>query len=150
MSYRQQADRLLARLAEELRTPELKLDEKGALLTVVLGGALFSFHYDDRLEALFIQADGGGLKEAPPDVLDEALEAALEADYLWQGTAGGTLGLDGDERLNLAYRLDFPLNRPGEEESEYDDTLLTLLPRLAGAAQWAWDLCDPAAADAGD
>jgi len=139
MSYRYQADRLLATLARELKTEELKLDGQGALLSV-LNGVLFSFHYDDRLEALFIQADGGSLRAAEPEKQDQALEKALAANFLWQGTAGGILGLDEEERLNLTYRLDFPLARPDEDEGGYDDTLLELLPYLAGAAEWARDL----------
>ena len=139
MSYRYLADRMLAKLAAELRTEELKLDEKGSLLTV-LNGVLFSFHYDERLEALFIQADGGDLRAAGPEALGQALEKTLKANFLWQGTAGGILGLDDEERLILAYRLDFPLARLDEDERGYDDTLLELLPYLAGAAEWAQDL----------
>ncbi len=142
MSYRHQADRLLARLAEEMRTPDLKLDARGAL-AARLNNTLFSFHYDDRLEALFIQADGGRLDRADPELQDQALEKALKAGFLWQGTAGGVLGLDRDGCFNLAYRLDFPLTRPGEDERDYEDTLLELLPQLAGAAEWARDLGVP-------
>lgn len=148
MSHRHQADRLLARLAEELRAPDLKLDAQGALVAA-LDGTLFSFHYDEQREVLFIQADGGRIEEGP-ELRDRALEKALAANFLWRGTAGGVLGLDGEGRFNLAYRLDFPLDRPGEEERDYEDALLEILPHLAGAAGWARDLAEPIPVDTDD
>lgn len=134
MDYRPQADRLLAGLAEAAGSPGLKLDENGALLARI-GGTLFSFHYDRRLEALFIQADGGSVRDASPEVL----EKTLAGNFLWRDNCGGVWGLDDEDNLNLAYRLDFPLARSGEEEGDYDRLLVDLLAYLNGAVEWARD-----------
>ena len=133
MSYRKDADKLLAVLAALAEDQNLALNEAGNCLTT-LNGLVFAFSFDEERQCLFIQSHGGGLGE----VADPAgvLERVLEANHLWQGTAGGVLGLDEQSgELGLTYRLDFPL--PGEEFPE--NLLCELMPYLAGVTQWCRD-----------
>ena len=137
MSYRNDANRLLAALAAQVNDASIALDAKGNGLAA-LNGITFAFSFDEERQCLFIQSHAGSLRDAADPA--EALEALLAANHLWQGTSGGVLGLD--ERsgeLGLAYRLDFPL--PGEE---FPETLLCgLMPYLAGVTEWSRDLISP-------
>ncbi len=143
---RTQAENLLRELAGRTGGPAAELDAEG-LARVTLDGQPLAFLLAEEAETLAVLAALGELPGRPdragPELQTLALEKALKADFLWQGTAGGVLGLGRDGRFNLAYRLGFPLDRPGEEERDYDDTLLELLPQLAGAATWARDLTVP-------
>jgi hypothetical protein len=136
MTNRIQADRLLASLADYLNQPDLRLQPEGAqngALVTELEGIPFSFHYDDGFDALFIQSADGNVREAPESVL----EKALAANYFWEATAGGILGLDEEGNLILSYRLDLPLELTPEEEQAL---LPELLAHLSGASRWAADL----------
>jgi hypothetical protein len=127
-------------LAGLMENPALALDGSGRCLAE-LGGAVFAFSYDEERNCLFIQSHGGSLATAEKS--EDALEAALQADYLWGGTAGAVIGLDGiSDELGLAYRLDFPLTGGGEDFPE--DLLCGLLPRLAGVTLWCRELVNPA------
>ena len=137
MDYRNDADRLLAALAALVNDPGISLDEKGNG-HATLNGIVFAFSFDKERQCLFIQSHAGRLREAADPAA--TLEALLEANHLWQGTAGGVLGLD--ERsgeLGLAYRLDFPL--PGEDFPEM--LLCELMPYLAGVTEWCRDRAAP-------
>ncbi len=134
MNHRTDADKLMAALAARMENPAIALDDKGCCL-VSLNDNVFAFSFDEERQCLFIQAHAGSLREA--DNPAAVLEAILEANHLWSGTAGGVLGLDEQSgELGLAYRLDFPL--PGDEFPEA--LLCELLPHLAGVAEWCRDL----------
>jgi hypothetical protein len=143
MSHRQDADRLMRALAAQVENPALTLDGNGCCLAE-LGGVVFAFSYDEERNCLFIQSHGGSLAAAEDP--ETVLQSVLQANHLWQGTAGAALGLDeASDELGLAYRLDFPLVAAGEEFPE--DLLGDLLPRLAGVTRWCRDLVDPAEAE---
>ncbi len=107
MNYRNDADKLLAALAGLVQDAGIALDDKGNGLAA-LNNIVFAFSFDAERQCLFIQSHAGSLREAADPAA--VLEALLEANHLWQGTAGGVLGLDErNGELGLAYRLDFPL-----------------------------------------
>ena len=137
MNYRKDADKLLAALAASVEGPDMALNAEGNCLAT-LNGMVFAFSFDEERQCLFIQSHGGSLGQAADPAA--VLEKVLEANHLWQGTAGGVLGLDEQNgELGLAYRLDFPL--PGEE---FPETLLCgLMPHLAGVTEWCRDCVAP-------
>lgn len=137
MNYRNDADKLLAALAGLVQDAGIALDDKGNGLAA-LNNIVFAFSFDAERQCLFIQSHAGSLREAADPAA--VLEALLEANHLWQGTAGGVLGLDErNGELGLAYRLDFPL--PGDE---FPETLLCgLMPYLAGVTEWCRDRIAP-------
>ena len=136
MQYRKDAEKLLAALATLVEDPRIALDEKGCCLAE-LNGIVFAFSFDEKQQCLYIQSHAGSLNKAADPTL--MLEWLLEANHLWQGTAGGVLGLDRNGELGLAYRLDFPL-----PEEDFPETLLCeLMPLLVGVTEWCRDCVTP-------
>ena len=143
MNHRNDADRLMRALAALAENPAVALDGDGRCLAE-LGGVVFAFSYDEEQDCLFIQSHAGSLVTAKDP--ESALEAVLQANYLWGGTAGAVIGLDGSSgELGLAYRLDFPLTAPGENFPE--DLLRELLAQLTAVTWWCRDLVNPAGAE---
>lgn len=137
MSYQNDVNTLLAVLAEQSGLPVPPLDAAGRC-EADLEGTTVVFIYDEERQCLFIQSPCGFLDRAENP--DEVLEAVLAANHLWEGTAGGALGLDEESGgLLLAYRLDFPL----PDEVFPDDLLCEILPHLRGVSEWCRDLIEP-------
>ncbi|MDL2290683.1 type III secretion system chaperone [Desulfovibrio sp. OttesenSCG-928-F20] len=137
MNYTNDINRLLAVLAEQTDLPVPPLNATGQC-EADLEGTPFLFSYDQERQCLFILSACGVLDRAEDP--DAVLEAVLAANHLWEGTAGGVLGLDeASGCLLLSYRLDFPL----PDEVFPEDLLCEILPHLRGVSEWCRDLVEP-------
>jgi hypothetical protein len=68
---------------------------------------------DEVVDALFMTWILGALPEDPAEVAN-AMQEMLEANHEWNGTQGGTLGLDPTTGVvTLSYRVDLPLDDAG-------------------------------------
>lgn len=133
MTFKELLESLSARLGAEV-------EDAGGAAAISIDGATVVLQ--DAGELLLLRAEIG---ELPPEGREELLAAALEANWLYQGTGGGTLALDpATGRLNLeSYNWPERLGADGAFEA---------LERFAsGVAAWRRILADyvpPAAAPA--
>jgi hypothetical protein len=135
--YRANFDQLFTGLANFVGDDSLALSEQGSLFCE-LNGVPFSFHHAPVTPTLFILAHAGNLGELPFEVQVDAMRQTLDANTLWQGSAGGSFGLDDADNLLLSYRLDLPGAPLAEDDAQA--LLPELLAQLAGAALWAQDI----------
>lgn len=139
MNHRKDADRFVKALADFLEEPALALNDGGAC-SLELEGFQTAFFYTPDPETLYIQIAVGDMAEAADKAA--VLENLLEANYLWQATGGGVIGLSpDDDRIYLSYALPLPV-RGEENQAADDDFLLDFLPHLIGAAEAARDFLE--------
>jgi hypothetical protein len=134
-TQRARIDRLFLGLANEVGDDTLKLSDEGQLFCT-LNGVRLSFLHAAQRPTLFILGFAGNLGSLAPESQAEILGEALDANNLWQGSAGGIFGLDENGNLLLSYRLDLPEDLEGEG---LEALLPALLPPFIGAAGWAQD-----------
>jgi hypothetical protein len=90
----EQANALLAELAKELNSETQELDPEYLMGNVTIGDTMLIFTFDDDTDELFSSAYIVPTPEGPDK--EEKLLELMRANYAWNGTDGGILGLDGD------------------------------------------------------
>jgi hypothetical protein len=137
MNTREMAERMVTRLGESFGRPDLKLNADGSVLTKIDGFTL-RLDYDQGLGALLASVFAGRLSKSQEPL--EVLAAAMRANLMWDGSAGGTFGLK-DGELTLAAMIDLDGSFPEADADPPDDFLLHWLPRLCGAAAATLEMC---------
>jgi hypothetical protein len=137
MNTREIAERMVARLGQFVGQPDLKLDANGGVKGSI-DGFIFRMDYDQSLGSLFTSVYAGSLAKSQEP--SEVLGAALRANFLWEGSAGGTFGLK-DGELTLAAILELENSFPEADVDPPDDFLYYYLPRLFGAAATMLEMC---------
>jgi hypothetical protein len=90
----EQANALLTALAGELNSETLELDPEYLMRDVTIGDDMLLFSFDDDTDELFSSVYIAPVPEGPGK--EEQLLQLMRANYAWNGTDGGILGLDGD------------------------------------------------------
>ncbi|MDR2396944.1 MAG: type III secretion system chaperone [Puniceicoccales bacterium] len=98
---------LLKRIGEGLSLPDLCLDENNHCILLFDEKIVLNIDFDEEGSKLVIYAYVG---EIPLDCREIIFEKALEGNFFWNETDGGTLGIDRQSQsLVLAKAFDWPL-----------------------------------------
>ncbi|MDR0646919.1 MAG: type III secretion system chaperone [Puniceicoccales bacterium] len=98
---------LLKRIGEGLSLPDLCLDENNHCILLFDEKIVLNIDFDEEGSKLVIYAYVG---EIPLDCRETVFEKALEGNFFWNETDGGTLGIDKQSQsLVLAKAFDWPL-----------------------------------------
>jgi hypothetical protein len=104
---RERVNDLLKRIGEGLSLPDLCLDENNHCILLFDEKIVLNIDFDEEGGKLVIYAYVG---EIPLDCREIIFEKALEGNFFWNETDGGTLGIDKQSQsLVLAKAFDWPL-----------------------------------------
>ncbi len=107
---------LLKRIGNGLSIPDLALDENNHCILLFVVKIVLNIDLDEEGEKLVIYAYIG---EVPLECRELVLEKALEGNFFWNETDGGTLGIDKQSQsLVLAKAFDVPLKDPKSFEDK--------------------------------
>ncbi|MDR2769455.1 MAG: type III secretion system chaperone [Puniceicoccales bacterium] len=113
---RERVNDLLKRIGEGLSLPDLCLDENNHCILLFDEKIVLNIDFDEAGSKLVIYAYVG---EIPLDCREIIFEKALEGNFFWNETDGGTLGIDRQSQsLVLAKAFDWPLKRIESFEDE--------------------------------
>jgi hypothetical protein len=104
---RERVNDLLKRIGEGLSLPDLCLDENNHCILLFDEKIVLNIDFDEEGSKLVIYAYVG---EIPLDCREIIFEKALEGNFFWNETDGGTLGIDKQSQsLVLAKAFEWPL-----------------------------------------
>ncbi|MDR0756215.1 MAG: type III secretion system chaperone [Puniceicoccales bacterium] len=104
---REHVNDLLKRIGDSLSLPDLCLDENNHCILLFDEKIVLNIDFDEAGSKLVIYAYVG---EIPLDCREIIFEKALEGNFFWNETDGGTLGIDKQSQsLVLAKAFDWPL-----------------------------------------
>ncbi|MDR1255057.1 MAG: type III secretion system chaperone [Puniceicoccales bacterium] len=107
---------LLKRIGEGLSLPDLCLDENNHCILLFDEKIVLNIDFDEEGSKLVIYAYVG---EIPLDCRETIFEKALEGNFFWNETDGGTLGIDKQSQsLVLAKAFGWPLKNIETFEDE--------------------------------
>lgn len=93
---------LIKELANVLGIPEMQADEEGYCFLKVDEKLMLTIFYDENANLLTLYSDIGTYNEDNEKMIFQRL---LEANYLWAGTSGATLGINSKNKtIIMAYR----------------------------------------------
>ena len=105
---KEHVNELLKHIGEGLNLPELCLDDNGHCILLFDEKIVLNMDFDEKGEKLVIYAYIG---EIPLECREVIFEKALEGNFFWNETDGGTLGIDKQSQsLVLAKSFSLPLN----------------------------------------
>ena len=105
---KEHVNELLKHIGEGLNLPELCLDDNGHCILLFDEKIVLNMDFDEKGEKLVIYAYIG---EIPLECREVIFEKALEGNFFWNETHGGTLGIDKQSQsLVLAKSFSLPLN----------------------------------------
>ena len=88
---KEHVNELLKHIGEGLNLPELCLDDNGHCILLFDEKIVLNMDFDEKGEKLVIYAYIG---EIPLECREVIFEKALEGNFFWNETDGGTLGID--------------------------------------------------------
>jgi hypothetical protein len=136
MSHKEKAAAMVKYLSDYLGLDGPGLEDDA--FRAEMEGRFFACFWSEEFQSLFLEIHLGVLDSFQGG--QHALESLLEANYLWQGSAGGSFGLFEDNgRVYWHRRMDFPLS----EEPVDDSLLVQMLPPVLGAVENALVYCRP-------
>ena len=104
---KEKVNELLRRIGEGLSLPDLCLDENNHCILLFDEKIVLNIDLDEEGSKLVIYAYVG---EIPLDCREAIFEKALEGNFFWNETDGGTLGIDKQSQsLVLAKAFSLPL-----------------------------------------
>lgn len=107
---REEVNKLLDGLGKALNLPGLSLDDNNHCILLFDEKIVLNIDLDEEGSKLVTYAYIG---EVPLDCREKVLEKALEGNFFWNETDGGTLGIDKQSQsLVLAKSFDLPLKEP--------------------------------------
>lgn len=107
VTMREHVNDLLKRIGDSLSLPDLCLDENNHCILLFDEKIVLNIDFDEAGSKLVIYAYVG---EIPLDCREIIFEKALEGNFFWNETDGGTLGIDKQSQsLVLAKAFDWPL-----------------------------------------
>lgn len=112
---------LLNHIGEGLSLPELSLDDNNHCILLFDEKIVLNIDFDEEGNKLVIYAYIG---EIPLECREAIFEKALEGNFFWNETDGGTLGIDKQSQsLVLAKAFALPL----ENFNQFEDQLATFV-----------------------
>ena len=114
ITMKERVNELLKRIGEGLNLPDLCLDDNNHCILLFDEKIVLNIDLDDAGNKLVIYAYIG---EIPLDCREMIFEKALEGNFFWNETDGGTLGID-KQSQSLVLAKGFALPLANEEEFE--------------------------------
>lgn len=118
---RECVNQILKRIGEGLSIPDLKLDDNNHCILLFDEKIVLNIDLDEEGSQLVIYAYIG---EIPLECREKVFEKALEGNFFWNETDGGTLGIDKQSQsLVLAKAFELPL----KNEYEFEEKLASFV-----------------------
>jgi hypothetical protein len=131
MNLHEHTNTLLQRISEDLSPgalsgDPLKLDDNNEVFITLDEKLMLMIYLDEEVSSLILNLPLGKLPQDPSR--ESIMLELLRANYCWNLTQGGTLGIDRDtDVICLSYLIDLPLAEPAQ--------MSVIISKLAAVSQ---------------
>lgn len=126
MNIREKANELVSNLGKIIQVEGLVFDEEDNCIIMLDNKILFILELDEESKTIVFNVILGNL---PIVGRQDVLYELLSANFYWNKTEGGTIGIDEQtDIVTMCYSLDFPLENDSEFEAVFE--------KLANASEY--------------